>query len=89
MWKEDSWHFEGHDITTPGLFSIEFQTGALGILFMCIDHYTVCPLVPSGFQGKALIKHRARHMHLAVACSQTHSVFNLEHLIAGTLGITD
>jgi hypothetical protein len=56
MWKEDSWHFEGHDITTPELFSIEVQTGALGILFMCIDQYTVCPLVLSGFQDKALIK---------------------------------
>jgi len=28
-------------------------------------------------------------MHLAVACSQTHRVFNLGHLIAGTLGSTD
>jgi len=28
-------------------------------------------------------------MHLAVACSQTLRFFNLEHLIAGTVGSTD
>jgi hypothetical protein len=28
-------------------------------------------------------------MHLAVACSQTLRVFNLEHLITGTLGSRD
>jgi len=50
-------HFEREDITTPRLFSVvEVQTGAIGKLFMCIDHYTVCSLVPPEFQENTLIK---------------------------------
>jgi hypothetical protein len=57
---------------------------------MCIDHYTVCPLVPPGFQDNTLIKQielgTCTLLSLVVKLSE---FFYLEHLIAGIRGSTD